>query len=218
METNKKKLGEMLLETGLIDELQLSSALGQQKQWGGRLASILINKGFIEEKSIASILEKKLNQKYMPLENKSIPADILKIVKLDVAKKYSIFPLALDKKTLTLAMSDPTDLSTIDELSFALGLQIKPVLAIESSINQAIKRHYSGDTTSGKQYVVNLKNLPQDMQLTRNEPPEPVKQSHSAEMQVETLAEMLIEKGLIKEQELASRLAKKLKQSPWKTH
>ncbi len=212
MGEDKKKLGEMLLDTGLIDESQLSSALEQQKQWGGRLASILIGMGFIDEQSIASVLEKKLGQKYISLENTEIPAEVLKIVNHDIAVKYSILPMDLDKKTLTVAMSDPTDLNATDELSFALGLKIKPVLAIESSINKAIQQHYSMGIAGGKKHVINTENLPKDMVLTRNEPLKPVKPSYSPKALIEALSEVLIEKGLIKEEELSNKLNKRLKQ------
>jgi len=212
----KKKLGEMLIEAGLLDEFQLSKALGQQKQWGGRLASILISMGFIDEKSIASVLEKKLGSQCMSLKGSKIPPEVLKLVNHDMAVKYCVLPLEFDKKTLTVAVSDPTDLKTIDELSFMLGLKIKPVLAIESSINSAIEQHYTGKTSRGKTHIADTRNLPEDIQLTRNEAPH-IDKSCPPEILIEAIMEILIEKGLIKQEELSKKITRKLKRSQlWK--
>lgn len=208
----KKRLGEMLIEAGLIDGLQLSSALGQQRQWGGRLASILIDMGFIDERSIASVLEKKLGQKCISLKNRKIPAEALKIVNHDIATKYGILPLDFDKKSLTIAMSDPTDLKTIDELSFVFGLKIKPLLAIESNINKAIALHYTGITPKVIKHTIDTNKLPEDLQVTRFERTKP-DTSHPPEIVIETLVEVLIEKGLITKEEITNKIWGKLRES-----
>src|SRR4030066_552331 len=140
---DKKRIGEILKEAGLIDEFQLATALGRQKEWGGRLASILINMGFVDEESVASVLEKQLGQKCLSLDNKEIPPEALNTIKPDIVKKYCIMPIESDQKTLTIATSDPTDLKAIDELEFTLGTRIKPLLALEYSIKKAITQHYS---------------------------------------------------------------------------
>jgi type IV pilus assembly protein PilB len=141
-EVSKKRLGEMLLETGAIDELQQIVALGEQKRWGGKLGSVLIHLGFVNENSIASVLEKQFRQKCISLKHKEIPQDVISMVRPDIAKQYCIMPLSLDKRTLTIAITDPNDLGTIDDLAFMLGLNIKPLLAIEYDIKNAIFRYY----------------------------------------------------------------------------
>ncbi len=217
MHAIKKKLGEMLIEAGVIDDLQLRSALGHQKQWGGRLASTLINLNLVNERSIASILEKKLGQKCISLEDIQIQPEALKKINYDIARKQSILPLDFDKKTLTIAMSDPTDLKIIDELSFRFGVRIKPVLAIESSINKALDKYYKDTSSRGKSYTVDFKNLPDKMELTRNEFPEsehkPKELSYTSDMLIESLSELLVEKKLIKKEELTDKLTKKLQRN-----
>lgn len=209
---DKKRIGEILKEAGLIDEFQLANALGRQKEWGGRLASILINMGFVDEESVASVLEKQLGQKCLSLDNKKIPPEALNTVKADIVKKYCIMPIEFDQKTLTIATSDPTDLKTIDELSFILGVRIKPVLALESSIKRAITQHYTGVIFADSNiYQIDTANLSEHMDLMRFEKTTP-DTSYPPEIIIEALTELLIEKGIIKREDLTGKLRKKYRQ------
>ena len=230
----------MLMETGVIDHMQLNSALGQQKQWGGKLGSVLIEMGFVDEQSIVSVLEKQLGLKCMSLENSEIPQKALNAVKLDIAKKYCIMPLDVDKNTLSIAISDPTDVRTLDELSFILGVRIKPVLAIESEIKNAIARYYEGVVHTGKTYKSAMETLPPKMQIIRTEAAAPFTEQNAEDMQiergttftpeeisekstdqkrtfsetvVEALTAILLEKGLITKEELAKKIKEKSSKS-----
>ncbi|HDK17221.1 MAG TPA: hypothetical protein ENG75_04700 [Nitrospirae bacterium] len=205
MQTTRKKIGELLIEEGLINQMRLSSALGQQRQWGGRIASILINMGIIDEKTIAHTLGKKLNTHVEPLENIEVPDEVLNMVKHDMATKYCILPINYKNKVLTVAMSDPTDLKTIDDLSFAIGVKIKPLLAIESSINDAIAEHYKGIRYGGRVHKVDTKALPDTMEITRNEMPHADK-SNPPETIARALSKLLLEKGIITEEELERKM------------
>ncbi len=185
MKQDKKRLGEMLIEAGLIDNLQLNAALGQQKQWGGKLGAKLVELGFVDERTIASVLEKQLGQRCIPLENIDIPQKALNAVKVDIAKKYCIMPLDLDKSTLSVAISDPTDMKTLDDIRFMLGVRIKPYLALESEIKTAIAQHYEGVAPLGKTYKASLEKTPETMQpLTTGAAVQPVEQTID-EMQIE---------------------------------
>lgn len=240
MKPEKKRLGEMLIETRVIDHMQLNSALGQQKQWGGKLGSVLIEMGFVDEQSIVSVLEKQLGLKCMSLENSEIPQKALNAVKLDIAKKYCIMPLDVDKNTLSIAIADPTDVRTLDELSFILGVRIKPVLAIESEIKNAIARYYEGVVHTGKTYKSAMETLPPKMQIIRTEAAAPFTEQNAEDMQiergttftpeeisekstdqkrtfsetvVEALTAILLEKGLITKEELARKIKEKSSKS-----
>ncbi|MCK5427091.1 MAG: type II secretion system protein GspE, partial [Thermodesulfovibrionia bacterium] len=125
----------------------LSAAIGHQKQWGGRLVNILINRGFVDEQTVISVLKKQLGVKSASLEGIKISQKALDKVKHDIAEKYCIMPIDLDNNKLSIAMSDPTDLQAIDELSFILGLNIEPLLASESGIRKAIAEHYTSAHT-----------------------------------------------------------------------
>lgn len=132
----------MLVEAGIIDDLQRTAALGEQRQFGGKIGSILINMRMVDENSICEVLEKQLGQKCVSLKDKNIPLSVLSALKPNEAMKYHVLPLDLDRKTLTIATSDPNDLGMLDDLSFMLGLNIKPVLALEYEIKKAIRMYY----------------------------------------------------------------------------
>ncbi len=149
MKISKKKIGELLLERGYIDEFHLNAALAYQSEWGGRLGSILIRKGFISEKDMSSAIEEQFGLSCINLNDIEKPHDeVLRIVPLESAKKFRIFPIGLEGKTLLLSMTDPTDLKTLDDIGFSLGLRIKPVLALESDIMRAIAVYYEGKDRS----------------------------------------------------------------------
>jgi len=151
MSKTKKKIGELLLEADLIDEMQLNAALSYQKEWGGRVGTILVRKGFVTEKSMTNVIEKQMGMCCMPLEEFMKPSDeMLSLVKEHVARKFCMFPVAFDGKTLTVATADPTDLKMLDDLGFLLNLRVKPVLALESDIFAAIDHFYDPLSSSGK--------------------------------------------------------------------
>lgn len=155
----KKKIGEMLIEAGLIDDLQLDSALGHQRNWGGRLGSILIELGFVKEEDMAGVIEKQLHYPCIEVTSLDVPREALDSVKVEIAKKYTIFPINLEGNTITLAMMDPTDLRITDELQFITGRRIKPALALESEIKRAIRKFYEGEDIEGKHYRVEQKRV-----------------------------------------------------------
>ncbi len=151
MKGPKKKIGEILMDAGLIDDLQLKSSLSYQRQWGGRLGSIMIRRGFVSERQLASVMAEQCGMTCVSLDSVERPAEqVLNIVKPDIAKKFGIFPIGLEGKTLAVAVSDPTDLKTLDEISFTVGLRIKPVLAVESDIQRAIETNYDGKFERGE--------------------------------------------------------------------
>jgi type IV pilus assembly protein PilB len=110
----RKKLGEVLIEAGLINEFQLNSALNHQKSWGGRVGRILIDNRFITEDQLTNTLSQHLGVPRIELRGRAVAADVLETVPLDMAEQYLIFPVATRKgqkgDELALAMSYPTNL------------------------------------------------------------------------------------------------------------
>lgn len=138
----KLKLGELLIEAGLIDKVQLQSALAYQKKWNVKLGAALIDMRFISERDLASFLEQQLNTTCVSIMTKEIHPDVINAVKPEIAKKYGIFPLDVEEKVMTVATSDPLDLPMLDELSFRLGKRIRPQLALDSEVKRAINCYY----------------------------------------------------------------------------
>lgn len=221
MAAAKKKLGELLLDAGLIDEMQLKAALAHQKEWGGRLGAVLVRKGFIKETSMISVIEKQMGMTCLPLEAFEKPSDeVMRLVKEDIARKFGILPQKFDGRTLIALTSDPTDLKMLDDLGFLLSVRVKPVLALESDIHTALDHFYdpmtSSSTLARKAHVSDMTfnsggahfELMQDDYALPG--PEPDEQELSArDVEHEVLAgiiDLLVEKGIFTRDELAARI------------
>lgn len=149
----KKRLGDMLVEAGVITEEQLLRTLEYQKQLPKkiRIGAALVEKGYTSEESIVEVLKQQLHINSVSLTGVKIPTEILKLVP-DVAllKKYAMIPYELDEQNargLRVAMSDPMDIMAIDDLSIVTGMDIIPVIATNSDIMRAIDKYYGGQET-----------------------------------------------------------------------
>lgn len=142
----KAKLGELLLEAGLITKDQLDIALSNQREWGGKLGSILVNMGFVKEKKLGEFLSHQFNIPNIDLGSIRIKNDTLKLVRKDIAEKYMLIPVAYQKtdnvKRILVAMSDPLDLRAIDDIQFSTGMKVKAGIAPEGAIWRAIQIYY----------------------------------------------------------------------------
>lgn len=142
----RKRLGELLIEAKLIDEIQLRSALNYQQQWGGRLGQILIKLGMISEPRLLAFLVRQFRIPTVDFRRIVISPEILKIVPVHVAERLHVIPLFLEKEggkeNLYVAMTNPTDLEALDELKFLAGRTIKPVVASDQGLSDAINYYY----------------------------------------------------------------------------
>jgi len=141
----QKKLGDLLKEAGLIDDFQLEAALSHQRNWGGKLGSIIVELEFAREGDIARVISEKMGVPYINLFEPELSPDIFKVLKADMAKKFGVVPVRKEANTLVLAMSDPLDIETMDNVRFITGFSIKPVLAMTSEIKDAIRKYYDGE-------------------------------------------------------------------------
>lgn len=144
----RKRLGEILLDAGLIDGLQLQAALANQKTWGGRLGTVLIKMGMITEETMLKSLSGQLKIPTVDLSKIRIADKVLKAVPRDVVEKYNTIPVGLKqvvgRTTLYIALSDPTNFEAIDEIQFLTDHPVKVVLATDSTIADAISYYYQG--------------------------------------------------------------------------
>ena len=149
MPEEKKKLGEILLEAGVIDKFQLKSALAEQNKWGGRLGNHLVQMGILSEDLLVKALSKQLKIPNLDLSQMMVTGDVLELVPHEIAEKFHLVPVAVkkiaNKRTLIVAMSDPTNLDAVDELQFRTGHIIKPAVAGDTAIELAIRRYYYGE-------------------------------------------------------------------------
>ena len=142
----RRKLGELLVDAGLIDEIQLKSALSEQRKWGGRLGRTLVEMGFLTEDAMVRALSSQLQVPVANLEG--VTAEAVKLLRGDAAERYGIFPVGGDEKAkvLVIASSDPTNQEMLKELAFATGMKIQVQVAASTAIDRAIRRHYYGET------------------------------------------------------------------------
>ncbi len=143
-----KKLGELLIEAGMIDQSQLRASLSNQKSYGGRLGTILVKMGFLRELDMLKFLSKQLELPMVDLYKIVVEQKTIDLISYEVAGKYNVLPLAVKivsgKPLLHLAMSDPTNLEAIDSIQFTSGYKIQSVLALDSSITDFINFYYKG--------------------------------------------------------------------------
>ncbi len=164
MTSMRKRIGELLVEVGALDAFQLESALAHQRRWGGRLGSAIVHLGFLREDQVLSAVGDQLGVGYVSLWDKVVPRDVLSLLPEKVIRTRKVLPLARLREhrrgPLLVALSDPSDLRVLDELSFATGLEIRPVLASEAELDRAIEIHLSGG--GGESRLPHAIDLPED--------------------------------------------------------
>ncbi|MFH1479027.1 MAG: ATPase, T2SS/T4P/T4SS family [Candidatus Omnitrophota bacterium] len=141
---NKKisRLGDKLVEKGLITDDQLKLALTEQKKTGDFLGSILVGLGTIREEDLYLSLSEQLDIPYIKIKESRIATDALSKVSAKLASQYKIMPIKFEKNVLTVAVRDPLNIKMLDDLKLILGCNITAVLACETDILEAIKRYY----------------------------------------------------------------------------
>lgn len=142
---NKKRLGDLLIQEGLITQDNLSNALVEQKKGCRKLGETLVDLGYVDELSIAKALQKQLKLDIVQLTGITIQPGVLELVNEPILRKYMLIPYEFDMKepnTLKVAMSDPMDIIAIDDLSIITNLKITPVIALSREIAAAIDRYY----------------------------------------------------------------------------
>lgn len=144
MQAPPKRLGEMLVEAGLITPGQLQSAITHQKIAKGRLGSNLVALGFITEDVLMDFLAVQTGVPRIDVRTVTPPAQLLKLIPQRMAEQFSMLPVAFkEPKSLILAMSDPLDLNALDSARFASGMSIEPVVASHSALRQMIPTLYA---------------------------------------------------------------------------
>lgn len=143
----KKLIGQLLIEEGHISPDDLTRALEQQKESGGKLVEVLIDIGSIDRESFQQIMARQPGIASIDLENYTIPPELASIVPREMAIRHEIYPIDKLGKLLTLGMACPLDTKTIEELTERTGLRVKPILCSHKDIQDCIAQFY-GDEKS----------------------------------------------------------------------
>src|SRR6056297_1395305 len=137
------KLGELLVQEGVITPHQLEEALKYQVIFGGKLGTNLIELDFVREDDIAKTLSRMLRVPLVSGEQlQNIPEDVIKLIPRDIAEQYQVIPLSLEHRKLTLVMANPSDLKAIDEIAFRTGFIVRPAVAAEVRLILALEKYY----------------------------------------------------------------------------
>lgn len=167
----KEKLGNYLVKNNVISETQLLDALDIQKKSGDLLGKVLVKKGFIKRRTLYEFLEKQLGVKYVDLDSVEVQNDALSIVPEVIARRHTIVPFSREGMVLKVAMSDPLNIFSIDDLRIATGLEIQPYLADDEQVRDFIDVHY--EKIKGSQDVINkrkeIENLDEEFKKVNEE-------------------------------------------------
>ncbi|MDF2606477.1 MAG: type secretion system protein [Bacillales bacterium] len=141
MKQTRKRLGDLLVESGLITDQQLQTALAEKKS-GQRLGDALLQQGFITEQQLIEVLEFQLGIPHITLFRYPFDTKLFSLISKETAKRNVLIPLKKEGDKLFVAMADPMDFFAIDDLRLATGFQIETAIATKDDIIKAINKYY----------------------------------------------------------------------------
>ncbi len=136
------KMGELLINSGMVTQEQMEFALKVQRETKQKLGEILVKESILTERQILEVLEFQLGYPVVNLFEAQIDPPILKLVPESVARKYVLIPIDRSKDKLKIAMNDPLNYDAIEEVRMATGLTVLPFIASKQEIEQAISKYY----------------------------------------------------------------------------
>jgi type IV pilus assembly protein PilB len=163
----ERKLGEMLVKDRVITQEDLESALKKQEETGTSLGHILVELGLASEWEMAAALGKQLNVPFITLSHYEIDRQVLESIPESIVRKYKIVPVDKTGDTLTIALSDPSNIYLLDELRLLTKCQIIPVISFESDISEAISRYYSREENNFEEMLKDI--TEQEMEVIKEE-------------------------------------------------
>lgn len=144
MKQTRKRLGDLLVDAGLITVEQLEKAL-REKSDTQKLGDVLLQQGYITEQQLIEVLEFQLGIPHVSLYRYPIDTTLTSIIPIDIVKRNQLIPLKKEGDRLFVAMADPMDYYAIDDLRMATGFQIEPVIATKDDILRSINKYYQID-------------------------------------------------------------------------
>jgi type IV pilus assembly protein PilB len=144
-----KRIGELLLREQKITAKQLEEVLAEQKRLGGKpkIGTLLIERGFIDEKILLVFLSKQFGLPIIDLSQLEFDPHWTQLIPENIARKYEIIPIGKEGSTLKMAISDPSNIFALDDLKFLIGSNIQLFLSNEKDLHEALDTHY-GKTSS----------------------------------------------------------------------
>ncbi len=142
LKNRKKRLGDLLVEVGLVSNEQLEHSLSLQKKTGKKLGEILVSEKIVTEDQIIEVLEFQLGITHVNLGKFDIDPEATKLISENLAKRHDLIPIKKEGSVLVVAMSDPLNIFAIDDVKIFTGLEVRPVIATSAEIGKAIDLNY----------------------------------------------------------------------------
>jgi len=164
------RIGELLIQQGLLTAGQLQQALAAQQIFGGRLGTNLVEQGYVSEVDLARLLSKQLGIRMVqPHELADIDADVIALISPEIARRHAVVPFRFDEMRgkVALAMADPTNLQKVDELQFALGKTVDFFICPEVMLAFALEKYYGIERPRRYVRLAGMSDV--EMQLSQDE-------------------------------------------------
>ena len=163
------RIGELLVREGLITNDQLKRALYEQQQSGTRVGYNLVKLGYVKETDITRMLAKQYRMPAVDLSRFEVDSRVAKLIPSDLAVKQQVLPLKREGRTLTVAISDPTQLGVLDDLKFITRYDIFPVIAGEFSLRNTIENFYESPDSQMANLLENIAEDSDELEVLETE-------------------------------------------------
>ena len=144
----KKRLGEILVEDGIVTDEQVSTALEEQKKPGNegmKLGDVLVDMGYVTDMQMAAALSRQLGYEKVNLSQERVSDTVIKLANESILRKYSVMPFGYSERNanvLKMAMSDPLDIRAVDDMMVITGCHLEIYITTQRDIAAAIDRYY----------------------------------------------------------------------------
>jgi len=137
-------IGQILIGRGFITEEQLNDALARQKENHEVLGQILLGMGVLKKGDLNSALGAQMGMGTVELEGMHVKQELIDMVSVSIASIYKVIPVSFESGTLTVAMADPMNVSSLDDLRMMLGCEVRGMVSTEEAVERALVRYYGG--------------------------------------------------------------------------
>ncbi|HQG27281.1 MAG TPA: type II secretion system protein GspE, partial [Candidatus Ozemobacteraceae bacterium] len=144
----RKRLGDALVDAGLVTAEQLSEALVKQKELGKRLGKVLAEMKLCTDEQIAKALAGQLGINFIEMDEISVPPEVLRLIPETIVRSHTLLPVARKGNVLTVAMADPLDAFIVDEIRYQTNFEVEEAIAPESAILDVIRRYFGSEDMS----------------------------------------------------------------------
>jgi len=163
---SRKRIGQLLIERGIVTEAQVKEALEQAKTQGGALGQMLVQLGYATEDDVVHALAEQAGMNVVELEKMdNIPPDVLDRVSPSLAKIYRVVPVKFEDNTLTVAMADPLNVNALDDLRIMLSVDVVGAVSTETAVENAIDKFYAHRSESVDELLEEMESTAASFQL-----------------------------------------------------